>query len=256
MNTIYKIKQVTIVLLILTIIGAVFMTIKTRKDMSVDVEENKTTDTTETKESRNLCYYKSDKTNNDLYDTAWLKLSITGDEITGEFQHIPAEKDSKIGKFEGIMNSLDQQKMARTANVWWDSFAEGMNVKEELIIEWGEGSATVGFGEMIDRGDGVYVYKNKMDLSYLKPMSQMDCIYLDEKLSVEKYVRENIKTIATDKAVLGGTWYVVSTLVNPSTKTGEVTYEDGHIQKSRAVFTYTYETQTKEITFNKFDIKK
>jgi len=255
MNNIYKAKQGILIALVLIILGTVFMTIKTRREVVVDSNDVKTPETNEIKEPRNLCYYKADKANNNLYDRAWLKLSIVDDKITGEFQNLPAETDSKIGKFEGTIGPLDQQKMARTANVWWDSLAEGMNVKEELILEWGDGSATVGFGEMVDRGDGVYVYKDKENLFYIKPMSQIDCISLDEKLFVEKYLRDNIASIATNKAVLGGTWYVSSISVNPSAKTGEVAYEDGHIQ-SNAAFTYTYEPQTNEITFTKFDIKK
>jgi hypothetical protein len=50
-------------------------------------------------------------------------------------------------------------------------------------------------------------------------------------VAVEKYIRDNIKTIAIEKPVLGGSWYVTSVYVNPSTKTGTVRYEDGHIEK-------------------------
>lgn len=85
-------------------------------------------------------------------------------------------------------------------------------------------------------------------------MNQMDCISLDEKLFVEKYIQDNIKTIATDKAVLGGSWYVLSVNVIPSTKSGEVTYEDGHIQ-SKASFTYTYNPVLQTITFPVFKVK-
>ena len=202
-----------------------------------------------------MCYYRADKTDRGFYDKAWIKLNILDEKITGEFQHLPAESDSKVGTFEGTVGPVDKVSMSRKANVWWNSEAEGMNVKEELIIEFGEGSATVGFGEMIDRGDGVYVYKDKNNLTYIKQMNQMDCEFLDEKVFVEKYIRDNIESIVANKPVLGGTWYTVAVTVNPSTKTGEVTYEDGHIQ-SKAEFIYTYEPSTKKISFTKFDIKK
>lgn len=258
MDKLYKAKQTIVIALVLIIIGMVILTIRSRKEAPITQNtetENKAAEVIETKTPIEMCYYKADKTSSAFYDRAWLKLELLGEKVTGEFQNLPAETDSKVGKFEGTVGPLDQKLMGRVANVWWDSRAEGMEVKEELKIQFGEGSATVGFGEMVDRGDGVYVYKDKDNLFYIKQMSQIDCEYLDEKLIVEKYLRDNISTIATDKAVLGGTWYVISTNINPPTKTGEVTYEDGHLQ-SKAEFTYSYNKETGEITFTKFDIKK
>lgn len=58
-----------------------------------------------------------------------------------------------------------------------------------------------------------------------------------DKIIVEKYIRDNIKTIAPEKPVLGGSWYITSVSINPSLKTGTMTYEDGHIQ-GKASFNY------------------
>jgi hypothetical protein len=77
----------------------------------------------------------------------------------------------------------------------------------------------------------------------------------DEKLFVEKYIRENIKTVAIDEPVLGGSWYVVSININPQTNTGEVVYEDGHIQ-SEANFTYLYQKTPQDIAVTKWEIKE
>ncbi len=60
----------------------------------------------------------------------------------------------------------------------------------------------------------------------------------DEKLTVEQYIRDNIKTLATDKPALGGAWYVTKVEIDPATKTGTVAYEDGHIE-SKAAFSYS-----------------
>lgn len=60
----------------------------------------------------------------------------------------------------------------------------------------------------------------------------------DDVAMVERYVRVHISEIAPEQAVLGGTWYVTSVLVNPSLKTGSVSYEDGHIM-GNANFSYT-----------------
>ena len=61
---------------------------------------------------------------------------------------------------------------------------------------------------------------------------------LDDKIIVEKYIRDNVKTIVLEKPVLGGSWYIISVNINPSIKTGTMTYEDGHIQ-GKANFEYT-----------------
>lgn len=257
MGNLYKIKQIIIIILILIITGGIFMSVQYNKKDNKKVEvnpDNKVIDTIP-QETRSLCYYRSDTTKSNFLDKAWLKVNVTGDKVTGEFQNLPAESDSKVGTFEGTMGPLDQKSMSGEAIVWWNSRAEGMEVKEELIIKWGDGSATVGFGEMVDRGDGVYLYKDKSNLYYIKAMDQMDCINLDEKLFVEKYIKDNIATIATNKAILGGTWYVISTNINPATKTGEVTYEDGHVQ-SKATLTYEYAKDSNIVKIVKFEPRK
>lgn len=184
-----------------------------------------------------MCYQYYKDTSSGFADRAWLKISILGDKVTGEYQNLPAEKDIKVGIFNGTVGKMDPKISGRIADVWWDSLGEGMNIKEQLNIEFGEGSAVALFGEMIDRGDGVYMYKDATKLTPGFQMSQTDCEALDDKIVVEKYIRDNIKTIAPEKAVLGGSWYVTLVNINPSMKTGIVTYEDGHIQ-GKAIFNY------------------
>lgn len=58
-----------------------------------------------------------------------------------------------------------------------------------------------------------------------------------EKELVTKYWQDNIKKLAPNKAVLGGSWQVLEVEINPKKYSGEVTYEDGHIQ-SQATFVY------------------
>lgn len=246
-------STILITLAIIIFFGSFFYFRETKKiDKSTN---NKTEEFPDKIPTIDLCYYNFSKTNNNLYDKSWLKISITGENVSGEFQNLPAEKDSKVGKFEGTVGVLNQNTMSRRANTWWNSLAEGMNNKEELIIDFGDGSAAVGFGEMINRGDGVYVYKNKNNLYYQSPMSQIDCEYLDEKLFIEKYIRENINNVATDKAVLGGKWYITSILVNPSSHTADISYEDGHIA-SKANILYNYQKSTNNVEIIKFEVIK
>ena len=193
-----------------------------------------------------LCFYYEKQTARGFYDIAWLKLNITGDTVIGEFRNLPAEKDSKRGTFSGKVGSVDKMAMARTADVWWDSMAEGMQVREQLKIIFGEGTAQAAFGEMIDRGDGVFVYKdsNKFTLGY--PMTDVACDDLDDRIIVENYIRVNIKNLAPEKAVLGGSWYAMNIRINPSEKTGTMEYEDGHIA-GKASFNYVRNGETVEI---------
>jgi len=255
MKNTYTTKKIIIIVLIIIVIGAIILSIKPKKELSVP--NDTTTNTTEGQGPISLCYYRGDKTTGGFYDVAWLKLNILGDKVTGEFNDLPAEKDSKVGPFTGTILPVDPMIIERKATVWWDSRAEGMEVTEELAIEFGDKSATVGFGEMVDSqlGDGIYLYKDKTNLYYIDAMNQMDCKTLDEKLFTEKYIKDNIKTIATNKPVLGGTWYVVSIIANPLVDTGEVTYEDGHIQ-SKANFTYTYQENPQSITITKWEVKE
>jgi hypothetical protein len=232
----------------------VFIVIAGISVFNADRKNNNSKPNLET-ESKSLCYLKSDKTDRNFFDEAWLRLDLAGEKVTGEFRNLPAEKDSKVGKFSGTVSSLNQASMSRTADVMWDSFAEGMNVTEELLIEFGDGNAAVLFGEMADRGDGVYIYKDKSKILSLQNLNQIACEDLQEKLLVEKYVRENIKTIATNNSVLGGSWYVLNVHVVPSMNSGEVLYEDGHIQSS-ASFEYDFNITDQSILVKNFKVKQ
>ncbi|MDQ5901539.1 MAG: hypothetical protein QG580_254 [Patescibacteria group bacterium] len=185
-----------------------------------------------------LCFYKENLVKDGLYDKALLKMSLNKDKVSGEFRNLPAETDSKVGEFSGTVSPVIPEMMARIADAWWNSYAEGMNVTEELRIIFGEGTASVGFGEMVDRGDGVYVYKDKENIGYWQDLTDVSCDFLDDKILVEKFIRENIKDLSPEKPVLGGSWYSYNIKVNPQNKSGEFTYEDGHII---GVATFTYE---------------
>ena len=240
---------VLICILIGVVLGGFLLTKKDKNQTRVDNPNQIVT-----KEPVSLCYYYSNKTDNSLYDKAFLRLNINGENVNGEFNNYPAEKDSKVGTFSGTVGPLDPKIMGRTANLWWSSLAEGMQVKEELNVEFGDGSASALYGEMVDRGDGVYVYKDKTKLSFGPSLGQISCEDLDEINAVEKYVKDNIKTIATNKPVLGGSWYVTSIFVNYTLNEGTVTYEDGHIQ-GKATFGYNFDNNTKNVSIERFKVQ-
>ena len=80
----------------------------------------------------------------------------------------------------------------------------------------------------------VFLFKNKKtEIIENPPIPEEQ----NDKIIVEKYIRDNIKTIVPEKPVLGGSWYATLVDINPLTKTGTMTYEDGHIQGSKS-FSY------------------
>lgn len=235
-----KILTYIVISIIVVIIIVIFVFLLNNKNSNI-VENPPAGNTIE------MCYQYSKGTSAGFVDRAWLKMSILGDKVTGEYQNLPAEKDSKVGKFTGTVGLMDPKISGRIADVWWDSFAEGMSVTEQLKIEFGEGSAVALFGEMIDRGDGVYVYKDATKLTAGFQMSQTDCEALNDKIIVEKYIRDNVTTIVPEKPVLGGSWYITSVNINPSAKTGTMTYEDGHIQGTKS---FSYIRNNNEVQIN------
>ena len=124
----------------------------------------------------NLCFSKVGTPNVRGYaDEYTLRMLLDKENVTGELKLLPAEKDSKVGKFSGTVGAVDKMMMARTVDVWWDSSAEGMQVKEQLRIIFGEGTAQIGFGEMVDRGDGTYVYKDPTKIDYSLSLTDVAC---------------------------------------------------------------------------------
>ena len=249
-------KKIIIYVFLLCVLILGFLYFWENRVQELKKEDTKNTVDIVKNEPVSLCYYYNNKTSRGFFDRVYLRLNIDGESVSGEYNNYLAEKDSKVGTFTGIVGSLDQKMMGRRADLWWDSLGEGMQVKEELIIDFGDGSAVVAGGEMIDRGDGVYVYKDKTKISFSGlNLGQISCEDLDQINIVEKYIRNNIKTIATDKPVLGGSWNVMDINIIPSTNSGEVVYEDGHIQ-SRASFTYEIDSKTQNILIKTFKVEK
>lgn len=188
---------------------------------------------------KELCFAKFGQPNKDeYYDQYTLRLILNGEKITGELNLLPADKDAKTGEIKGVAGAINKATMARTANLWWFNFAEGKSNKEEVKIIFSESAASVGFGETVDRGDGVYVYKNPKNISYALELSNVSCGDLIERVNVENYLQDNISKLSPVKAVLGGSWYIISATISTKKNSGAVIYEDGHIQEKRN-FSYT-----------------
>lgn len=246
------IKEITIIFLFILTLGLIaFSIIKDSKTNKLKEEQALQEQSTPSVVENEYCYYQSTKSGNGFYDVSWLKVKEKGEYISGEFRNLPAEKDSKVGTFEGLKPVFISDTGVKQADVIWDTLAEGMQNREELMFDYSDLSATAYFGESKDSGDGVYMFTNKSNLFPQSKMDIIDCDELDEKLNVEKYVRSNIVSLSQDKEVLGGRWYVTSLNINPLVNTGEVVYEDGHIE-AKASFVYDYKKETGDIIINDF----
>ncbi len=196
---------------------------------------------------QSLCFYQENNLESGFQDRTWLRVENTSGEtgvfsVSGQYSNIPAEKDSKKGDFIGAISLDVQNPTYLQANTYMTAVAEGMTTAEEFYFEFNPIEAKIGFGEMVDRGDGVYVYADKENINYSQTLPSISCDELTEKITVEKYVRENIQTLFSEEPVLGGTWYVVNLVIDSQANSGIVTYEDGHIQNITS-FVYEYSDQ-------------
>jgi|GEM_PF-788817 len=196
---------------------------------------------------QSLCFYQENNLESGFQDRTWLRVENTTNQtgilsVTGEYVYLPAEKDSKRGKFIGSVSLNPEDQTYLKTNTLMTAVAEGMTTAEEFYFEFNPIEAKIGFGEMVDRGDGVYVYANKENINYSQILPSISCDELTEKITVEKYVRENIQTLFSEEPVLGGTWYVVNLVIDSQANSGIVTYEDGHIQNITS-FVYEYSDQ-------------
>lgn len=190
-----------------------------------------------------LCFAKfEDSPDSEFEDKYTLRMNLAGEKVSGELRMLPAEKDALIGGFEGMVTPIDPATMSRTADLIWNTEGEGMTAKQELKIIFGEGTASVGFGEMAAREDGVYVYKDPAKVDYSFTLSDFACTDLNEREAVEKMLWENITTLSPVAPVLGGTWYVVSAAIDLEKNSGTVVYEDGHVQEKRN-FSYALDAE-------------
>lgn len=120
-------------------------------------------------EVKEICYIY----NSEAGDSMSLRISSTDGKIVfGSLNLFSAEKDSKTGSFSGITKIEDGIGYIKAI---WDVSGEGLSNKEELFIIFEQNVARIGFGEMKDAGEGVYVYADPKNISYSLNLQQTDC---------------------------------------------------------------------------------
>jgi hypothetical protein len=249
MSKINKKNLIIGILAIGVIVGIIFWSMKKDQASIPPLETPPVTNTMPTppvvknNQPIELCFARFGTPNTQgLADKYTLRMILNGNNATGELNLLPAEKDRKTGEFKGTVTDVDDMSMSRTMNLLWYTVAEGMNAQEELKIVFGEGTASIGFGEMVLRGNGSYGYKDLSKVDFSLDLTDVACSDLAERANVENYVRDNIEELSPVKAVLGGTWYVTFVIIDPSKNTGTVSYEDGHIAEKKN-FSYVVDSK-------------
>jgi hypothetical protein len=161
-------KTLKSILIIIIVLGITVTFLKI-----VGGKKSVTSNTPSFTNTQRLCYLWSTKAG----DKAILNMNINGSNnvVTGEFNWLPAEKDKKTGTFTGTILPIDQNSTLRVINSLWNTQAEGVTNTEELEINLNDTTANPGFGEMKDRGDGVYVYADPTKVDYSLNLSKIDC---------------------------------------------------------------------------------
>ncbi len=165
---------------ILFVAGCVVYFTQIKKEISPVIEQSVEIPVTKpvATEPQNFCFYKETPATKTLKDVIWLKLTVKGNDVTGDLHILPAEKDKKAGVFSGNIGGLDTTAMTGYSDMWWNTVAEGTLQKEELRVVLANSEkgaeASVAFGAMIQGTDGAYIYKDKENLTY-QSMPQVDC---------------------------------------------------------------------------------
>lgn len=221
-------KKFLLFLFIVAILGGSFYLLRNllNKQNTVDNSQNISID-----QGIDFCFYSKDLNNYGVYDKQYLVFNVKDNIAFGGYENKLSNSEIQAGDFYGTVSDFDREISGRKLDLIW-SIQSGNDIREEkLIIHYGEGSAVAFFGEKVINQQGVYEYKNINNLKPGKTMSQIDCARLGEIQLVESYIVSNIKSLTSAEAVLGGSWYVVDVNVNTLAKSGEVLYEDGHIQE-------------------------
>ncbi len=155
-------KNILVIILLIVILGLLYFKfgnkISTAKVIDAD-----------------LCYTFMQNKENGVFDEYKLRLSIKDSVAVGTLEFLPSEKDKKTGSIEGKVIKPSSDMEAHRADLIWTVISEGKVVKEELKIIFGDGTASIGLGDMIEGGDGIYKYKSIPEIVYGLVLYQTPC---------------------------------------------------------------------------------
>ena len=163
------------IILVVVLLAAAIYWFTTMKPQGVDNTNNEMSDDVSMEDSnsnedfdvaKSICY----EWKTDAGDRAEINVELMGTDVSGEFNWLPLEKDSKTGTFKGTSSPLELTK-----TVMWQASGEGVTNTEELKLKFSANTVAPGFGAMEDKGDGVYVYSDPANISYDLTLTEVNC---------------------------------------------------------------------------------
>ena len=104
---------------------------------------------------------------------AFLHLRISGEEVQGEYEYYPWEKDSTKGNFIGFVGNQNRDSYFIVSRYTYES--EGVVSQEEKYFIIDEEFARIAYGEMVKKADGEYRYKDPQALDFNLSIPRVSC---------------------------------------------------------------------------------
>lgn len=123
-------------------------------------------------DAKQLCYI----WNTEAGDKAMISMDIREENTIGEFYLSLTDEQPISGIFRGVVSPVDEATNKRSVNALWEVTSGESQLTSELVIIFEEGGvAAPGFGEMADRGDGVFAYTDPANIYFPISLQQTDC---------------------------------------------------------------------------------
>ena len=141
---------------------------KTEPTKTETVEELESTqEPEETVLTNRYCFLSTTGTDPNYQDTVQIKLLVIGNEVTGSYDWIPADKDSARGTLTGTMDN-------KIITAIYDYVIEGSNQKEEMIFKMEVNQLLVKRGEL-EEVDGLLKLKNPDEAKFSEVIPRIIC---------------------------------------------------------------------------------
>ncbi len=114
---------------------------------------------------KTTCYFRSSG-----QDTTAIRMTISGNEVTGELKYLPWQKDPRVGNIAGHLKD-------DVVTVDWNCTQEGMEFTVPVCIKLKNGKAMMQQNDINEQGEEFVPEKRNYSIEYAK----MDCSIFPER---------------------------------------------------------------------------
>lgn len=178
-------NKILIAIVVLVLIAGTVYLITSKRAVAPVVVEDANTVT-----RKDACYLR--ETKGGLEDTPvvdYVFVSVNydvGDEVHGIINFIPAEKDSLVGTYTGVVENNEGMKgYPFRLNTTYAGLGEGVISYQQEVIIVGENDVKMGSGERYLDASGVYKFKNTSNLVYNNSLPKVECSSVPEVLGAD-----------------------------------------------------------------------